>query len=103
MNLLIELILRKINFASSTQEDIDTMEILKDSRILFLDESNKIILSLWLNYPKCLWTICRPNYNSFISTFCYNSILGKTNKIIEDNQVNLIYIDNNFKNNRIDL
>ena len=88
---------RKLIFASSTQEDIDTAygNAKKDSRILFLDESNKNNFKfIGLIIPNVFGPFCRPNYNSFISTFCYNSILGKTNKIIEDNQVNLIYIDN---------
>jgi UDP-2-acetamido-2,6-beta-L-arabino-hexul-4-ose reductase len=87
----------KLIFTSSTQEDIDTAygNAKKDSRILFLDESNKNNFKfIGLIIPNVFGPFCRPNYNSFISTFCYNSILGKTNKIIEDNQVNLIYIDN---------
>ena len=34
--------------------------------------------------PNVFGPFCKPNYNSFISTFCNNLISSKKNQIIED-------------------
>ena len=45
-------------------------------------------------YTKCfLVPFGRPNYNSFIATFCYKITNGEEPTIIKDSDVNLIYIN----------
>lgn len=44
--------------------------------------------------PNVFGPFCKPNYNSFIATFCYNSVNEIKNNIIDDHEVPLIYIDN---------
>ncbi len=86
----------KLIFASSIQETLDNAygRAKKESRELFLKESKKNNFSFTgLIIPNVFGPFCRPNYNSFISTFCYNSISGQENKVIQDNKVQLIYID----------
>ena len=36
----------------------------------------------------------KPNYNSFIATFCHNSLNGNTNIVNDNKKIPLIYIDN---------
>ena len=47
----------------------------------------------WVNYSKCFWPFVKPNYNSFIATFCFNSIRNIQIEVIKDNKVPLIFID----------
>jgi len=87
----------KVIFASSIQEDLDNAygKAKKKSRELFSNESKENEFSfIGLIIPNVFGAFCKPNYNSFISTFCNNSISGLENTITEDKQVPLIYIDN---------
>lgn len=43
--------------------------------------------------PNIFGPFCRPNYNSFVATFCHNIINNESIKIPEDKVVNLLYID----------
>jgi len=83
-------------FASSTQEKDNNHygNAKKFSRLLFSKESKKLGFKFsGLIIPNVFGPFVKPNYNSFIATFCYNSIRNIENKIIEDNQVSLIYVD----------
>ena len=44
--------------------------------------------------PNVFGPFCKPNYNSFIATFCYNSVNEIKNNINGNNKVPLIYVDN---------
>ncbi len=90
----------RLIFASSIQEDLNNAygRGKKDSRELFSNESKESNFSfIGLIIPNVFGPFCKPNYNSFISTFCSNIILGKKNVLIQDNEVPLIYIDNLIK------
>lgn len=83
-------------FASSTQENDDNPygNAKKTSRNLFDVESKKIGYNFTgLIIPNVFGPFTKPNYNSFIATFCYNSIRDVENKIIIDTKVSLIYIE----------
>ena len=84
-------------FASSTQEKDNNHygNAKKFSRLLFSKESKKLGFKFsGLIIPNVFGPFVNPNYNSFIATFCYNSIRNIKNNIINDNKVPLIYIDN---------
>ena len=90
----------KLIFASSIQEELQNAygKAKKESRELFHVESKKNGFSFTgLIIPNVYGPFCKPNYNSFISTFCCNSISDKENLIIKDTKVPLIYIDNLVK------
>ena len=90
----------KLIFASSTQEDLDNDygKAKKKSRELFFHESKENQFSfIGLIIPNVYGPFCKPNYNSFVSTFASNSTLGIKNTVIEDKKVPLIYIDNLIK------
>ncbi len=90
----------KLIFASSIQEELGNAygRAKKQSRESFHQESKKLGFAfIGLIIPNVFGSFCKPHYNSFISTFCSNSILGQENKIIEDQKVQLIYIDNLIK------
>ena len=44
--------------------------------------------------PNVFGPFCKPNYNSFIATFCYNSLNDIPNIINDNKDIPLIYIDN---------
>jgi len=86
----------KIIFSSSIQESFSNSygKSKKDSRNLFINESklNGFKFS-GLILPNVFGPFGKPNYNSFIPTFCQKICNGKKVEIIENNQVQLIYID----------
>ena len=87
----------KIIFASSTQEKLDSAygKAKKNSREMFTKASKTLGFSfLGLIIPNVFGPFCKPNYNSFISTFCNNTILNKQNIIKKNNKIPLIYINN---------
>jgi len=54
-----------------------------------------------LRIPNVFGPFCKPNYNSFIATFCYNLCNDEDIKITNDSTVNLIYVNDvvqEFKN-----
>jgi UDP-2-acetamido-2,6-beta-L-arabino-hexul-4-ose reductase len=54
-----------------------------------------------LRIPNVFGPFCKPNYNSFIATFCHNLCNDKNIKIVNDSMVNLIYVNDvveEFKN-----
>ena len=44
-----------------------------------------------LRIPNVFGPFCKPNYNSFIATFCYNLCNGKDIKVTNDDTVNFEY------------
>ena len=86
----------KLIFSSSIQESLNNSygKSKKDSRNLFIKESklNGFIFS-GLVLPNVYGPFGKPNYNSFIPTFCQKINDGKKVEIIDDTQVPLIYID----------
>jgi len=47
--------------------------------------------------PNVFGEFCKPNYNSVISTFCYNLMNNKNIKIIKNKKLKLIYVGNVVK------
>ena len=83
-------------FASSFQEDSDSLygKAKKESRV-FLEQTISELGGKFtgLIIPNVFGSFCKPNYNSFIATFCSRILINKTPKIIEDSKVSLIYIE----------
>ena len=86
----------KLIFTSSIQESLNNSygKSKKDSRNLFIKESklNGFIFS-GLVLPNVYGPFGKPNYNSFIPTFCQKILNGKKVEIFENAKVQLIYID----------
>ncbi|MBL6655330.1 MAG: NAD-dependent epimerase/dehydratase family protein [Flavobacteriaceae bacterium] len=86
----------KLIFASSTQENLNNNYGIskKKSRKLFIksSEKNNFIFTA-LIIPNVFGPFGKPNYNSFIPTFCHRIIQGEDVQIIENKPVKLIYVD----------
>ena len=85
----------KLFFTSSTQETKNTPygKSKRNARIRFLDQSSELGYSFHgLMLPNVFGPFCKPNYNSFIATFCNNTILNKPSIIHNDEQISLIYV-----------
>ena len=83
-------------FASSIQEYEENSygNAKKISRNLFDEESKKSGFKFTgLIIPNVFGPFVKPNYNSFIATFCFNSIRNIQIEVIKDNKVPLIFID----------
>lgn len=84
-------------FSSSTQEELDN-EYGKSKR------EGYRLLNEWsrrnganftrMVIPNVYGPFGRPNYNSFIATFCYKLTHGETPQILKDSRVKLIYVGN---------
>lgn len=86
----------KIIFSSSTQEDIDNLygKSKRDGRMCFETwaiNNDGHITSLII--PNVFGPFGRPFYNSFIATFSHQIVQGEEPKVIIDNNVKLIYIN----------
>lgn len=46
-----------------------------------------------LKIPNVFGPFCKPNYNSFVSTFCNNLVHKVKCNIIEDNSIDLLYVE----------
>ena len=90
----------KLIFSSSIQESLKNSygDSKKRSRNLFIEESkeNKFNFS-GLILPNVFGPFGRPNYNSFIPTFCQRIINNSKINIKQNNEVPLIYIDKVIK------
>jgi UDP-2-acetamido-2,6-beta-L-arabino-hexul-4-ose reductase len=86
----------KLIFSSSIQESLNNSygKSKKDSRNLFIKESklNGFNFS-GLVLPNVYGPFGKPNYNSFIPTFCQKILNGRKVEIIENSKVLLVYID----------
>ena len=87
-------------FSSSLKEKTNTIygKAKKEGRKMFekLSKELKFVFNCLL-IPNVYGPFCKPNYNSFIATFSYNLINKKQVKIIKDDEINLIYIDDLIK------
>lgn len=82
-------------FSSSTQEERDN-EYGKSKR------EGRELLEQWASQngasftgmvvPNVYGPFGRPNYNSFIATFCHKLTHGETPQVLQDSDVNLIYV-----------
>lgn len=86
-------IIPQIIFASSTQEGNKTPYGSSKS------ESYKLLISEFgekrvekIKIPNVFGPFCKPNYNSVVSTFCHALNNGTSPNIIEDKEIDLIYI-----------
>ncbi len=87
----------KLIFASSIQEDFNNHygKAKKITREFFYKESvNCGFDFVGLIIPNVFGPFCKPNYNSFISTFSDNLINGRINSIIDDKVLPLLYVKN---------
>ena len=86
----------KIIFSSSTQEERDNLygKSKRDGRQLLENWANKSkgkVISLII--PNVFGPFGKPDYNSFIATFCHKIANNEEATIINDSIVNLIYIN----------
>lgn len=82
-------------FSSSSQEERDNLygKSKKEGRNLLFDWANRNGGTFTgLIIPNVFGPFGKPNYNSFIATFCYKLTHGETPKIDNDGTVNLIYV-----------
>ena len=87
----------KLIFASSIQQKDDNAYGVSKRKSVenFFNASSKYAFTfINLVIPNVFGPFCKPNYNSFIATFCYNSLNKKKNIIKKNKDVPLIYIDN---------
>ncbi len=85
----------KLIFSSSAQENNNSSygTSKKEARKVFINGSNKVGFEfLGLIIPNIFGPFCKPNYNSFIATFCEKIINGIEPEIIFDNKVELLYV-----------
>lgn len=84
-----------ILFTSSTQEERDNEygKSKREGRELFerWAKENRASFS-GLVVPNVYGPFGRPNYNSFIATFCHKLTHGESPEILQDSRVNLIYV-----------
>lgn len=84
-----------ILFSSSTQELADNLygkSKLVGKRLFENFATNSGISFTSITIPNVFGPFCRPNYNSFVATFCDKFIRGEEPKIIMDAEVGLIYV-----------
>ena len=86
----------KLIFSSSYQEEIKSLYGIskKEARENFILASKRIGFQFTgLIIPNVYGPFCKPNYNSFIATFCDQIVREIDPKIISDSEVELIYIE----------
>jgi UDP-2-acetamido-2,6-beta-L-arabino-hexul-4-ose reductase len=84
-------------FASSAQEKGDSVygKAKKESRVLLEDTINSLGAKFTgLIIPNVFGPFCKPNYNSFVATFCSKIINKETPEVIQDANVPLLYVGN---------
>ena len=84
-------------FASSSQEKGDSVygKAKKESRVL-LEETFNFLDGKFtgLIIPNVFGPFCKPNYNSFVATFCSKILNNETPEVIQDAYVPLLYVGN---------
>jgi UDP-2-acetamido-2,6-beta-L-arabino-hexul-4-ose reductase len=86
----------KLYFSSSLQEESDSLygKAKKKARKDFELLSKKLEFTFYSSLtPNIFGPFCKPFYNSFIATFSHQLLNHKSPKIIADNTLKLIYID----------
>ncbi len=84
-------------FASSSQENGDSMygKSKKESRVLLEDTINSLGGKFTgLIIPNVFGPFCKPNYNSFVATFCSKILDNEAPEVIQDYNVPLLYVGN---------
>ncbi|TRZ45011.1 NAD-dependent epimerase/dehydratase family protein [Robertkochia solimangrovi] len=86
---------KKVIFSSSAQEEQDNLygKSKRDARERFknlADSSAHQCISLTI--PNVFGPFCKPNYNSFIATFCHKLTHDEKPVVMKDNEVELIYV-----------
>ncbi|WP_320908129.1 MULTISPECIES: NAD-dependent epimerase/dehydratase family protein [Bacteroides] len=102
VNLLItameaEMVTPHVFFSSSTQEERDNEygKSKREGRILFEEWARRNSGSFTgLIVPNVYGPFGRPDYNSFIATFCYKLTHGSFPQVLQDSSVKLIYVSN---------
>ena len=84
-------------FASSSQEKGDSIygKAKKESR-LFLEETINSLGAKFtgLIIPNVFGPFCKPNYNSFVATFCSKILNDESPEVIQDSNIPLLYVGN---------
>ena len=84
-------------FASSSQENGDSIygKAKKESRLL-LEDTVKTFEGKFtgLIIPNVFGPFCKPNYNSFVATFCSKTLNNEEPEVIQDANVPLLYVGN---------
>jgi len=84
-------------FASSSQEKGESLygKAKKESRLLLEDTINSLGGKFTgLIIPNVFGPFCKPNYNSFVATFCSKIVNHEAPEIINDSKVPLLYVGN---------
>lgn len=84
-------------FSSSTQEERDNEygKSKREGRTLLEDWAKRNRASFTgMVVPNVYGPFGRPNYNSFIATFCYKLTHNEKPEVLQDSLVNLIYVGN---------
>lgn len=84
-------------FSSSTQEERDNEygKSKREGRVLLEDWARRNRASFTgMVVPNVYGPFGRPNYNSFIATFCYKLTHHEKPEVLQDSLVNLIYVGN---------
>jgi UDP-2-acetamido-2,6-beta-L-arabino-hexul-4-ose reductase len=84
-------------FASSSQEKGDSLygKAKKESRVLLEDTINSLGGKFTgLIIPNVFGPFCKPNYNSFVATFCSKILNNEAAEVIKDANVPLLYVGN---------
>jgi len=84
-------------FASSSQEKGDSIygKAKKESRVLLEDTINSLGGKFTgLIIPNVFGPFCKPNYNSFVATFCSKIVNNESPEVINDANVPLLYVGN---------
>ena len=84
-------------FASSSQEKEDSTygKAKKDARVLLEDTMSTLGGRFTgLIIPNIFGPFCKPNYNSFVATFCSKILNNESPEIIQDAYVPLLYVGN---------
>lgn len=91
----IEQVAPHVLFSSSTQEELDNLygQSKREGRELLEQWAAKNGASFTgMVVPNVYGPFGRPNYNSFIATFCYKLTHGETPQVLQDSDVRLIYV-----------
>jgi UDP-2-acetamido-2,6-beta-L-arabino-hexul-4-ose reductase len=84
-------------FASSSQEKGESAfgKAKKDARVLLEDTMSTLGGRFTgLIIPNIFGPFCKPNYNSFVATFCSKIVNNESPEVIQDAKVPLLYVGN---------
>lgn len=99
----------KVIYTSSIHQNADNLygKWRRENIKMFVSRCDEFIS---VQLPNIFGPFCKPNYNSFIATFCDTIVNGDGDLNVNDSNVNLLYVDNLCKqlyevitNNRCDI